>query len=427
MKGLRIAMLGTRGLPATYGGVEHHVDQIGSRLVERGHEVTVYSQSGYAGEPVTEHHGMRVRTLPSVPVRGLEAISHAAMSTLDGLFRRHDVAHYHAVGPGLAAPLARFASRAAIVQTIHGLDAERTKWGRGARSVLNLATWMSARVPDRTITVSRTLAEHYAEQYARACTYVPNGLTPRTRRTADLITERYGLRGGDYVLFVGRLVPEKRPDLLLKAWRRLDTDLRLVVVGGSSHTDDYVAELSRLAADDPRVLLTGYCYGAELDELFTNAVAFVQPSELEGLPLTLLEAMGCGLPVVASDIAPHLEVVGADRPGARLFAEGEVDSLAAALGRALTAPHQERRAAESARRATHAAYDWDSAVDEIEAVYAASLQARARRRRFRRSAHKSTPTTSQRGSAGRLVEVPASGRRDDATGSLASQERTDTA
>ena len=375
---LKIAMLGTRGLPATYGGVEHHVEQIGSRLAARGHEVTVYSQSRYSTNRVTEHRGMRVVTLPTVSMRGLEAISHAAMATAHGLFRGHDVFHYHAVGPGLLSPVARLARDAAVVQTVHGLDAERAKWGGGARQVLRLGTWLSARVPDRTITVSRALRRHYAERYSCPARYVPNGINIKTPRDPWLITERYGLRGDDYLLFVGRLVPEKRPDLLLEAFRGVDTDKRLVIVGGSSHTDDYVAELRGLAARDPRVIMPGYVYGAELDELFTNAAGFVQPSALEGLPLTLLEAVGCGLPVAVSDIEPHVEVVGGDHQCGRVFADGDVHSLRSALRRLLVDVEAGAVETVAARLCTLATYDWGACVDDLEEIYYAALRGQSR-------------------------------------------------
>lgn len=371
---LRIAMLGTRGLPATFGGVEHHVEQIGSRLAERGHRVTVYTQSRYAAERrLYEFNGMRVVTLPTVPVRGLEALAHSAMATGHGLFSGNDIFHYHAVGPGLLSPLARIGSRGAVVQTVHGLDAERAKWGGGARGVLNLATWLSARVPDRTITVSRALASHYLARYERACSYVPNGVIAKARREPRLITERYGLVGDDYLLFVGRLVPEKRPDLLIKTFAQLDTDKRLVIVGGSSHTDDYVAELERLAALDPRVILTGYQYGPMLDELFTNATALVQPSAVEGLPLTLLEGIGARLPVVVSDIAPHLEIVGGERAGARVFREGDQTEFYRALRRLLVEPARERVYGMRMSLDTLSTYDWGVCVDSLESVYQGAL------------------------------------------------------
>ncbi|MAS54335.1 MAG: glycosyltransferase family 4 protein [Nocardioides sp.] len=383
---LKIAMLGTRGLPASFGGVEHHVEQIGARLVERGHQVTVYSQSRYGdGEPLTEHLGMRVVTMPTVPVRGFEALCHSALSTVHGLFRGHDVFHYHAVGPGLLSPLARFGSRGAVVQTVHGLDADRAKWGGGARSVLNAATWLSARVPDTTITVSQALADHYAARYERACEYVPNGVNMKPRRHPQLIRDAYGLSGRDYFLFVGRLVPEKRPDLLLKAFAQVRTDKKLVLVGGSSHTDDYVEELRALAAQDPRVIMPGYLYGDVLDELFTNAAGFVQPSALEGLPLTLLEAMGSGLPVVVSDIDPHLEIVGRDRAGARVFRDGDQVGLTDALRKVAEDTATEKASSVAMRDSVLSVYDWSACVDALEGVYETAVHSTRRQRRRRNS------------------------------------------
>ncbi len=369
--GLKIAMLGTRGVPATYGGIEHHVEQIGHRLVARGHDVTVFSQSKYlGGDRVREHLGMRVVRVPTLPTKSFEAIAHSGMSTLAAMAGGYDVLHYHAVGPGLVAPLPRYLGRARVVQTIHGLDGERAKWGKTAQAILNLATWMSARVPHNTVTVSAALADHYRERYGRACATILNGVTPRAARPADIIRSKYGLGRGDYALFVGRLVPEKRPDLLIKAFAELDTASRLVIVGGSSYTDDYVEELRRLAARDDRVLMPGYVYGDELDEFFTNASTFVQPSALEGLPLTLLEAMGSGTPVIASDIAPHLEMVGHSRTGARLFREGDVHSLVEALQWAAKDPAAERRAAAYDARHVARSFDWNACVDRLEAVYA---------------------------------------------------------
>ncbi len=369
--GLKIAMLGTRGVPASFGGIEHHVEEVGRRLVARGHDVTVYSQSKYLGnDRVRDHLGMRVVRVPTLPTRSLEAIAHSALSTVAAMAGGYDVVHYHAVGPGLVAPLPRYFGRARVVQTIHGLDGERAKWGRAAQTILNLATWMSARVPHDTVTVSAALAAHYRARYDRACATIVNGVTPRTARPADIIRSKYGLTEGGYALFVGRLVPEKRPDLLIRAFAELDTDARLVIVGGSSYTDSYVDELRRLAGRDDRVIMPGYVYGAELDEFFTNARTFVQPSALEGLPLTLLEAMGSGTPVIASDIAPHQEVVGCSRTGARLFRDGDLGGLVEALQWVDKDPVAERRAASYDVAYVARNFDWNACVDRLEAVYA---------------------------------------------------------
>lgn len=369
MNGLRIAMIGQRGVPATYGGVEHHVEELGARLAARGHEVTVYCRNGYAGgDHRDEYRGMRLRHLPTISSKHLDAIAHSGLATMAAVAAQHDVVHYHALGPGLAAPLPRVLSRAKIVLTVHGLDDERAKWSRAAQSVLRTAQWMSAHVPNATIAVSRALTDHYAARHGRSAVYIPNGVTPAVRGNPEPL-EQFGLEPDGYVLFVGRLVPEKAPDLLIRAFRRMHPSLKLVVAGGTSHTDGYVAEVQRLAAQDRRVVLTGYAYGPLLEALYTHAAAFVLPSALEGLPLTLLEAASYGLPVVASDIAPHLEVLGGEGPGRRLFASGDELGLAGALDRALSDPTFERLGAARLRQRILGRYSWDRAARATESVY----------------------------------------------------------
>jgi glycosyltransferase involved in cell wall biosynthesis len=378
MSGLRIAMIGQRGVPATFGGVERHVEEIGARLVERGHRVTVYCRTNYVGDHRDTYRGMRLRTIPTVGTKHLDAIVHSGLSTVDAVRTGVDVVHYHALGPGVPSVLPRYATRAKVVQTVHGLDSERAKWGRGARTALRGAEWMSARVPDATIVVARNLADHYRDAYDRPVDVIPNGVDAGVRRPAAEITERWGLTAGAYALFVGRLVPEKAPDLLVRAWANRPGDARLVIVGGSSFTDDYVARLRRAAADDARILLAGYVYGPQLEELYANAAAFVLPSLLEGLPLTLLEAAAYGTPIVASDIPPHLEVLGEDGPGHRVFPAGSVTGLAEALDRATRDPGGEAAGAEELRARVLAAYRWDDVAGRTEAVYLRALGRSAR-------------------------------------------------
>jgi glycosyltransferase involved in cell wall biosynthesis len=366
---LRIAMIGARGVPATFGGVERHVEEIGVRLAARGHEVIVYARTNYVDERRDAWRGMAVRNLDTVDSKHLDAIVHSAKATVAAIRSGVDVIHYHSIGPGLPSALPRYASRSSVVHTIHGRDGERAKWGRAAQFVLRTAEWVSARVPDETVVVSRHLAEHYRRAYGRDTTYIPNGVDEPTVRPPATIAERWGLTTGSYLLFLGRLVPEKAPDLLIRAFRRLPGDLRLVIAGGSSFTDAYVAELQRAADDDPRVLLAGYVFGEELDELYANAAAFVLPSYLEGLPLTLLEAASYGTPVVASDIPPHLEVLGVDAAGHRLFATGDEAALAEALRRATAETKVERAGAAALRERVLATYRWEAVADMTEAVY----------------------------------------------------------
>jgi len=367
---MRVAFIGTRGVPATFGGIEHHVEEVGSRLAERGHDVTVYCRANYVPDGQTEYCGMRLIRLPTVSSMRLDAIVHSALSTVRALGQGYDIVHFHALGPGVMTPLTRYGSRARVVQTVHGLDDARAKWGSGARALLRGGGWLSARVPDATIVVSRTLATHYATKYGRQVSYIPNGVArPACTPSPRAISTRFGLHGGDYVLFVGRLVPEKAPDVLLRAFRRVPGDMRLVIAGGSSFTDRYTDELAELAASDTRVLLPGYVYGDTLAELYANAAAFVLPSLVEGLPLTLLEAASYGTPVIASAIGPHIEIVGADGPGHRLVGAGNEDALVEALEEAVPAAPQAQAGASELRERVLEEYSWDRAVDGTEALY----------------------------------------------------------
>jgi glycosyltransferase involved in cell wall biosynthesis len=267
-------------------------------------------------------------------------------------------------------PVTQYASRASVVQTIHGLDDERAKWGSAARALLRGGGRLSARVPDATVVVSRTLADHYLIKYGRPTTYIPNGVVaPASAPAPRDITTRFGLHGRDYVLFVGRLVPEKAPDMLMRAFKRVPGDVRLVIAGGSSFTDRYTDALAQLAADDKRVLLPGYVYGETLAELYANAAAFVLPSLVEGLPLTLLEAASYATPIVASSIGPHVEIVGEDAPGHRLVEAGDEEALRTALEETIAGGSEVDAGAHHLRDRVLGEYSWDRAVDGTEALY----------------------------------------------------------
>jgi glycosyltransferase involved in cell wall biosynthesis len=371
---LRIAMVGQKGMPATYGGIERHVEEMSARLVALGHEVTVYCRDSYDALPMDEYRGVRLRRARTVASKHLDAIVHIGTATVAALSDRPDILHYHGIGPALIAPLPRYLSRVPVVQTIHGLDNQRAKWNRLARAALGTAHLLSGRVPDVRIAVSRTLAAHYRERFGTDTRYVPNGVADPRRVPAHQITSRFGLTPGGYLLLVGRLVPEKSADLLIRAFRRLPEQinggrLRLAIVGGSSFTDEYVATLRAAAGGDPRIVFTGFAYGDLIAELYTHALAFVQPSRLEGLPLTLLEAGSYGLPLVASDIQPHRELLGQDGPGHRLFRDGDEDDLVRALARVLAGPHGERFGAHVHGSRLRSHYTWDAAARDVEHIY----------------------------------------------------------
>lgn len=391
MRHLRIAMIGTRGIPARSGGVEHHVEELSVRLADRGHDVTVFCRPGYAPECGPAYRGVLLRSLPTVHVKGGEALVHSGLSAMSAGGRRFDVAHYHAMGPGLFTPLSRTIGRCAVVQTIHGLDDQRDKWGGGAQRLLRTGALLSAHVPDEVIVVSRSLGDHYRERYGRYTTYITNGVPELP--PADLrLLPGLGLEAGQYLLFVGRLVPEKDPALLVRAYRNVPGDLPLVIVGDSSDTDGYVEELRRLASVDPRVRLMGPRFGGELAALFGGARLFVQPSRLEGLPITLLEAASSGVPLLCSDIPPHLEVLGGSSPGRTTFRTGDVASLTTALRAVLTMGEDLAFASANAFRSdVSARYDWDVATDLLEAAYLRALRRRSHAEEVPASLPRSAP------------------------------------
>lgn len=379
---MRIAMIGLRGIPATYGGVERAVEELSAQLVERGHEVTVYARSGYSDTDVHEHRGVRVVHLPQVNTKHLEAASHSAVAMTHALAsRRFDVIHLHATGPGALSPLARLAGTPTVV-TVQGLDWRREKWGPAARTVLQLAAACSARFPDRTIVVSRELKRYFAEHHGADAVYIPNGVREEPDSGAppqpDLAPDRF-------VLFLGRLVPEKHVHTLIRAYGRVEGDVPLVIAGPDSHSPDYVAELRTLAARDPRVRLLGPQYGSDKAWLMRNALAFVQPSSIEGLPIALLEALAAGRYPIVSSIPENLEpVTVGDETLGRTVAVGDEAELGEAIASAIAAPD---RAAVGHRLRDHVReeYDWSAIAEATEATYNDVLRARRTRFRTRRS------------------------------------------
>jgi glycosyltransferase involved in cell wall biosynthesis len=371
--GLRIAMIGLRGIPATYGGVERAVEELSAHLVERGHEVTVYARSAYSDADVHEHRGVRVVRLPQVNTKHLEAASHSAVALAHALVaRRFDVIHLHATGPGALSALPRIAGTPTVV-TIQGLDWRREKWGSAARAVLQAAAALSARSPDRTIVVSRELERYFSERHGVDPVYIPNGVQPDDH---EGVAPAPDLEPDGFVLFLGRLVPEKHVHTLVRAYRHVEADLPLVIAGPDSHSPEYVDELRELAAADPRVRLLGPQYGPEKAWLMGNALAFVQPSSIEGLPIALLEALSAGRYPIVSSIPENLEpVTVGDQTLGQTTPVGDERQLAGAIAGAIAAPDREdvgRRLRDHVREA----YDWAAIAQATEATYREILRDR---------------------------------------------------
>jgi glycosyltransferase involved in cell wall biosynthesis len=270
----------------------------------------------------------------------------------------------------------------AVVTTLHGRDDQRAKWGGMARRILTVAAHISARAPHRVLVVSRALQDDMLASFGCEALYVPNGVVePAPDPTLSTgILDRFGLEPRRFLLSVGRLVPEKAVDDAIRAFSGLDSDMRFVVVGGSSNTDDYVEQLRALAAQDPRVVLTGPVYGDDLEVLYRSAAGFVVPSRLEGMPLTFLEAAAHGLPVIASDIPPNLEIVGdlGSGPGHRFAPVGDIIALEHELSAFLAEPEVERHGAKELREQVLRGYSWDTAAAELERIYVELLDRRSR-------------------------------------------------
>lgn len=327
---LKIAMVGTRGMPANYGGVETVVDVLSRQLVLRGHEVTVFCRSEDYDRHPPMIDGVKLVYLPASTSPGVGAMIHALRAAIHCVGRDFDIIHFHALGPGMMSIISRVFTKSTVVVTVHGRDDKRDKWSRSVRALLRVAASISARVPHSTLVVSETLADEYADEFRRATTVVPNSTHAiKTVAPGDTLA-RYGLLQHNYFVSVGRLVPEKAPHETIKAYKEAMTDMPLVMVGGAAGTESYVEHLHELADGDENIIFTGAIYGDELAEVLTNAGGFITSSHLEGLPTALIEAGRAALPILASDIPPHREILNTDVgiDGRRLYRTGSIKELA---------------------------------------------------------------------------------------------------
>jgi len=366
-RGVRVAFIGGRGLVSKYSGIESFYEQAGHELARLGHEVTVYCRSYFTPPiPTNTHNGMRVRRLPTIRSKHLETFVHTLLSTAHAMASDYDVVHYHCLGPALFSFLPRLAGKKTVV-TVQGLDWQRGKWGRIASRVLRWGEAASVSAPNATMVVSRTLQQHYRQQYNRDTIYVPNGATLSPRRVPRQLIE-WDLLPDNYVLFLGRFSPEKNCHLLIDAFETLHTDMKLVLAGGSSggssHSDSYAKRLRRHESDQIRFL--PWVSGSDLEEIVSNAALFVLPSEVEGLSLALLDAMAAGVCVLTSDIPENNEVV----EGAGFtFHRGDQADLEHMLDLLIHNPELRRQSAARERERIQSQYLWPAIARSIETAY----------------------------------------------------------
>src|SRR5580704_1329906 len=358
---LRVAFIGGRGVISKYSGIEAYYEEVGKRLAEMGHEVTVYCRN-YFTPALAEHNGMRLVRLPTIRTKHLETVVHTLLSTTHALTQKYDVVHYHALGPALFSFFPRLAGEKTAV-TVQGLDWQRKKWGRVASTVLRLGERASVKFPNATMVVSQALQQRYREAHGIEAFYVPNGGRLREWREPRKILE-LGIDPGNYVLFLGRFSPEKGCHLLVEAFEKIETDAALVMAGASSYCDAYSRQLRTHSSD--RIRMLDWVCGETLDELITNAMLFVLPSDLEGLSLALLDAMGAGRCVLTSDVPENREVV--DGAGFT-FQRGNAVDLAERLSFLIANPAVREAAGRAARRRVRQQYQWAKIAGDIEKAY----------------------------------------------------------
>ncbi len=365
---LRIAFLGMKCMPALgQGGVEVVVEELSTRMAKMGHQVTCYNRSGKQGgkKGLTTYKGVRIVNVPTIDRRGLAAMSASTVAAIRAAFGPYDVVHFHAEGPCAMLWLPKLMGKRCIA-TIHGLDHQRAKWGKLASTYIMLGEKCAVRFADEVIVLSKGVQDYFMKTYGRKTRFIPNGVNRTKLREADLIQKKFGLEKDGYILFLARLVPEKGLKYLIQAYRQVQTDKKLVIAGGTSDTDQFVKELKALAAGDDRILFTGFVRGQMLEELYSNAYLYTLPSDLEGMPLSLLEAMSYGNCCLVSDIAECTEVV---EDKAMVFLQGNVEDLREKLQTACDREELVQGYKKDATEFICGKYDWDEVAKETARLY----------------------------------------------------------
>ena len=370
---LRIAMLGHKRIPSREGGIEIVVEELSTRMAALGHSVTCFNRGGHhvSGKEfdngkVKRYKGVRLITVPTLDKKGLAAMTSSFFAALQTALGKYDVVHFHAEGPCAMIWLPKLLGKRCVV-TIHGLDWQREKWKNGFGSkYIHLGEKLAVKFADEIIVLSKGVQEYFQKTYGRKTLFIPNGVNRPVLRKADLIKNKFGIDKGSYLLFLGRIVPEKGIRYLLQAYKQLHTDKKLVIAGGSSDTDDFMKEIQALAAGDDRIIFTGFVAGQALEELYSNAYLYLLPSDLEGMPLSLLEAMSYGNCCVVSDIAECAEVV---EDKAVTFQKSNVQDLKEKLQKLCDDPSTVQKYKDAAADFICRKYNWDEITRKTLAVY----------------------------------------------------------
>lgn len=366
---VRIAMLGHKRIPSREGGIEIVVDEISTRMAALGHSVTCYNRkgkhvSGGKVQSVDEYKDVKIKEVFTIDRKGLAAMTSSLFASLRAGFGRYDVVHIHAEGPAFFSFIPKLLGKKVVV-TVHGLDWDRAKWGKFASWYIKTGEKNAVRFADEIIVLSQGVKDYFKKEYGRETRFIPNGVNRPEIREVDEI-KKFGLEKDEYILYLGRIVPEKGEHYLIKAFREIKTDKKLVIAGGISDTAGYGKELKDLAAGDERIIFTGFVQGRMLDELYSNALIYCLPSDLEGMPLSLLEAMSYGNCCVVSDILECAEVV---EDKAVTFRKGSVEDLKEKLEMLIREGEAVDRYKREATDFICNKYNWDDVVNRTVELY----------------------------------------------------------
>ncbi|HAQ2077055.1 TPA: glycosyltransferase family 4 protein [Enterococcus faecium] len=375
-KKLKICMLGHKRIPSREGGIEIVVEELATRMVALGHEVTCYNRSGHhvSGKEFDlhknkEYKGVKLKTIFTLNIKGIAAMSSSVFGGIRAAFGKYDVVHFHAEGPCAMLWLPKLFGKRCVA-TIHGLDHQREKWNKLASTYIMLGEKCAVKFADEIIVLSESVQNYFEDIYGRKTRFIPNGVKKIEIKSAGLITEKYGLTKDSYILFLGRLVPEKGIRYLIEAFKDVQTDKKLIIAGGSSDTDEFANELKELAKGDERIIFTGFVQGQELEELYSNAYIYTLPSDLEGMPLSLLEAMSYGNCCIVSNISECTEVV---EDKAMIFKKSDVSDLKIRLEEACNQSEMVKVLKNQATEFICSKYNWDKIVQETLNLYRGNI------------------------------------------------------
>lgn len=370
---MKIAMLGQKRIPSREGGVEIVVEELATRMVKLGHNVVCYNRKGKhaldkskKNKNLKEYNGVKLKNVLTIDKKGLAAMTSSFSASIKILFSTAEVVHYHAEGPCAWMWIIKLFSKKRIIATIHGLDWQRAKWGNFAAKYIKFGEKMAVKCADEIIVLSKNVQEYFKKEYNRDTVFIPNGVSKPTVEKAQIITKKYKLKKDDYILFLGRIVPEKGIHYLIEAFNNIKTDKKLVIAGGSSDTNSYFVELKEMSKNNKNIIFTGFVEGKELSELYSNAYIYCLPSDLEGMPLSLLEGMSYKNCCLTSDIKECSEVI---CDNGVTFKKSDVKSLIKVLKELINNPEQVKNYKKEAQGYILNKYNWDNVVEETLELY----------------------------------------------------------